>query len=358
MGFDKFNSDDEDDEPFNEMTSNAKVGRKSITAVLDEDDDAEILGFAMMSTTGDWIYAPREELMEKFEQYGIHPGLMPRKVQPWMAYSRMTNELVHSDNDEETVRLDTFDRDLQVTFRLEDGEGKYYHLYGDVYYPEEVIGEEGGKHNAVHVLTLNYLPESEKLLTPPQIDKDHALWDYCAAFMSRAQTLFAKHQENHNGSDLRGVINDFLFQGANTVRFRNGCYFVGAHHQETVEGMSEVWSWLNRHKERGQRAEIMTIPVVDSEKQRQQVERLAREKTEEMVDEAIGEALEDLTGEENVEELAEAMVREVSQAESFVSEYNALLDAEISVEKVLEERREELEDEKEEIVSSVLERLE
>lgn len=108
MGFDKFNPDDED-EPYNEMKSNAKVGPKSITAVLDEDDDAEILGFTMMSTTGDWIYAPRDEVQERFQQHGVHPHLMPREVQPWMAYSRMTNELIYTDNDEATVRLDTFE---------------------------------------------------------------------------------------------------------------------------------------------------------------------------------------------------------------------------------------------------------
>lgn len=356
MSFDKFDPDDED-EPFNEMTSNAKVGPKSITAVLDEDDDAEILGFLMMSTTGDWIYAPRDDLQEKFQRYGIHPRLLPREVQPWMAYSRMTNELIYTDNDEASVRLDTFDTDLEVTFRLEDGSDRYYHLYGDVYYPEEVVGEEGGKHNAVHLLTLNYSEEIERINTVPQIEDDHALWDYCKDFMSRAQTLFSKHQSHHNGNDLRGTIEDFLFQGANTVRFRNGCYFVGAHHQDTVEGMANVWDWLNTCKERGQRCRIDTIPVVNSEKQREQVERLAREKTEAMVDEAIEAAIEDLTGEENAEALAEAIVADVSEAENFVQEYNALLDAEMSVERVLEERREELEDEKEEIVDTVLEKL-
>lgn len=341
-----------------DMESNAQVGRKNLTAVLDsEDEDTEILGFCMMSTTGGWIYAPRDGLKEQFSRFGISHRLLPREVRPWMAYSRMTNELVNSDNDEEYTTVTGHEEQLEVTFRLEDGDEKYYHLYADVFYPESIIGEDGGEHNAVKILTLNYYPESERIATDPQIEKGTPLWDFCLDFMSRAQQLFNKHQSCHDGNDMRNVINDFRSQGVNTVRFRNGCYFIGAHYQEEVEGMAEIWSWLNEHKTRGQRCEIMTIPVVDSEKQREQVERLARQKTEDMVDEAIEAALDDLTDESNAEHLAESIVDEVSEAESFAEEYNMLLEAEMSVKEVLKDRRDNLEDDKSEIVDSVLEKL-
>lgn len=343
--------------------SNATVGRKSLTGVLDGNpEDAEILGECVMSTTGDHLYVEREWLQEQFDNYDLPPVLMPREVRPWMAYGRATNELIDTTNDETVTNVGGYSLDTQ--FRLEDGDDKYYHLYADVFYPEELIGEEGGEHDTEKIGSFNYLRDTEEVMTIPEIDEDHPLWGHWQDFAGRLEALFRRHQLCHNGNDMRDIIETFLFVNDNedvprvhTVRFRNGTYFVGAHHSDTVEALSRIWNEMNQFKKRGQRCKIDTIPVIDSEKQRMQVQRLAEEKLDGIVEDALSDAFTQLQEGETVKEIAERVVKQVSEGADLASEYNALLDAELEVEKFLESRREDFEDEKEEIIEEAMSKL-
>lgn len=343
--------------------SNAQVGRKSLTGVLDGNpEDAEMLGECLMTTTGDHLYVEREWLKEQFDTYNIPEVLMPRKVRPWMAYSRATNELVDPKNKETVTTIGGYT--LETNFRLEDGDDKHYHLYADVFYPEDIIGEEGGDHDTEKIGTFNYLRDSEEIVPDAHIEEEHPMWSDWLNFRGRLEALFRRHKQCHNGGDMRDIIETFLFVNDNpevpkvhTVRFRNGVYFVGAHHADTVEGLASIWEDMNQFKKRGQRCKIETIPVIDNEKQRQQVQRLAEEKLDGIVDDALSEAFTKLQEGGTATEIAERIVETVSEGSSLAAEYNALLDAELEVERFLEDRREDFEDEKREIIEEASEKL-
>lgn len=347
----------------NTRDSNATVGRKSLTGVLDGNpEDAEMLGQCVMTTTGDHLYVERDWLEEQFDKFGLPEVLMPRKVRPWMAYGRATNELVDTTNDETITNVGG--HSLETQFRLEDGDDKHYHLYADIFYPEKLVGEEGGDHDTQKIGTFNYLRDTEKVISEPHIDEGHPLWSHWKDFDGRLRALFKRHQLCNNGNDMRDIIETFLFVNDNpdvpkvhTVRFRNGTYFVGAHHSDTVEALSAIWNDMNQFKKRGQRCKIDTIPVIDSEKQRQQVRRLAEEKLDSIVDSALSDAFTQLQEGETPKEIASRVVDQIGEGTDLAAEYNALLDAELEVERFLESRREDFEDEKEEIIEEAMSKL-
>lgn len=347
------------------MTDNqVTIGPKPLGAVQENEEDevSEFIGFLSFSTTGEAL-VPRDWLLDQWENYDLPKSLLPKKPSNWSAYRRMKNELLEdADYKHYQIYSDEYGRNFNCKFALEksDKEGSNtYLLYSEVFYPEEIIGEDGGDWRRTRMGYMNfYRPEDDapgQLVTNFEEVKGTAHWEHVKRLGGRAFDLFQTMQTHNNYSDLQKIIDQFRYE-ANAVPIRRAVYFVGSHHQDTVEGLGNLWRDMNEFKEKGEKMRVETTPVVNIESQREMVAERVRERVNDLVDEIVNETLsrfeedDDMTAENTSREI----LKQLSDSYDIAGEYNELLSLRLSIKDILEERREELVDEQEEIIDKVI----
>lgn len=353
------------------MTDNqVQIGPKPLGAVQedesDEGDISEFIGFLTFSTTGEAL-VPRDWLLDQWEDYDLPRSLIPDKPSNWSAYRRMKNELLEdSDVRNYQVYNEQYNRNFNCKFNLEKSDemgSNTFILYSHVFFPEELIGEEGGDWKQQRMGYMEfYQPEDDspgQLLTHFDEAKETVHEEACQKLSNRAHELFREMQSHHNYSDLQKIIDRFRTT-ANAVPIRRAVYFIGSHHQDTIDGLSNLWRDMNQFKDTGEEMRIETTPVVNIESQREMVAERVREKVESLVDDIVDETLAKF--EEDDEMTAETTSREIlnelSETHEISSEYNELLSLRLSIKDILEERRDELAEEQEDIIESVIEQSE
>jgi hypothetical protein len=354
------------------MTNNesqVKIGPKPIGTVQDdeEDDVDEVIGFLTFSTTGEAL-VPREWLLDQWENYNLPNYLLPSSISNWQAYRRMKNDLLEdTEYSHYQVYNDEYDRHFNCKFELEKSDemgSNTYIVYSKVFFPEEIIDEEGGDWRSTRVGRMEFFrPEDDmpgQLITNFDEDGDGGMGtvheDACKRLGDRARELFKKMQDHHNYSDLQKIIDDFRLD-ANAVAIRRAVHFIGSHHQDTVEGLSQLWEDMNDWKDHGEEMRIETTPVINIESQREMVAERVKQKVNTLVDDIINETMQKF--EDDDEMTAEATSREIMNqlAETYdiSEEYNSLLSLRLSIKDILEDQREEMKEEQAEIVDSVIE---
>jgi len=348
------------------MDSDVSIGAKPIGGVIDEDEEVEeFLGHMMMSTTGE-VIVPREWLVEQFHSHNIPGKLLPTETTPWQAYRRAKNELLEGwDGAHYSVYNEEYDRRFDVELRLKKSNSEeidssnVYVLYADVFMPEDVIGIEEGdwRQNRLGFFDFHDDKETEHFGVVPhmEIEKDsvhHSKW---VDVYQRFNNLLHKHKECNNGQDLTGVLSDFRNNETNAVSIRRAVDFIPARDSNTVEGLAAIWSDLNKYKDRGEKCEIATIPVINTESQRELIQDRAEDMMETTVGDVVEQAFERFDMEEQSKEIASTILEEMQDMESFAMEYNALLDAKMSIESVLEDYMEDMSGEKEKVLERTLE---
>lgn len=350
------------------MSSQVKIGPRPLGAVQENEEDevSEFLGFLTFSTTGD-VLVPREWLLEQWEQYDIPQYLLPKKPSNWSVYRRMKNELLQDvDYKHYQIYSEEYGETFNCKFEIEKSDtngSNTYIVYAKTFFPEEIIGEDGGDWRSKRVGKLEfYRPENDM---PGQLITDFdeggkggmgtVHEDACRMLGNRARELFNKMQTHHNYGDMNKIIEQFR-SNSNAVAIRRAVYFIPSHHQETIEGLSRLWKDLNQFKDKGEEMRIETTPVVNIESQRDMVAQRVKEKVKSLVDDVVGEMLSKF--EEDDEMTADATAREItnqlSETHGLSQEYNTLLSLRMSVKDILEEEREELAEEQAEIVESVI----
>lgn len=348
------------------IDSDVSIGAKPIGGVVDGEEDVdEFLGHMMMSTTGE-VLVPREWLVEQFHGHSIPGTLLPSETTPWQAYRRAKNELLEGwDGSHYSVYNEKYDHHFDVKLRLEKSNSEdvdssnVYVLYADVFMPEDIINIEEGDWRQNRLGFFDFEEDKEHgtfgVVPHMEVEKDGVHYDKWADAYQRFNNLLRKHKECNNGQDLTGILSKFRSNHTNAVSIRRAVDFIPARDSNTVEGLAAIWSDLNQYKDKGEKCEIATIPVINTESQRELIQDRAENMMETTVDDVVDEAFERFDMEDQATEIASTILEEMQDMESFAIEYNALLDAKMSIESILEQHMEDMSGEKEKVLERTLE---
>jgi histone H3/H4 len=349
--------------------SQVNIGPKPLGAVEqgEEDNTQEFLGYLVFSTTGDAL-VPREWLQERWDAVGLPDYLFPKEVSRWSAYRRTMRRLL--DDPEQRVYeaySDEYNQSFTNQFELEksaDMGSNVFILYAKTFYPEELIGEEGGDWRRQRIGYFNFYRGEDddmpgQLVFNTDMDPKGVHYEQAKELRTYASDLFQKMQTHHNQSDLQKII-DLMRNRTNSVPIRRAVHFVGSHHSDVVEGLSEVWEGINQFKEDGEPVRIETTPVVNLESQREMIADRVQEQVRDMVDDIVGETMEQFAedAETTAEETAREILNQLEESQDISTTYNQLLSMKLSVKDILKEQQEEFGEEQEEIIEKVLNQTE
>lgn len=342
--------------------SQVSIGPKEIGAISEEGEEPdEYLGYLLFSTTGE-VEVPRDWLMDQFSEHELPAKYLPRDPTNWQAYRRAKNALL-DDADAKFFKVyqEEYDHTFNCKWDMEKSNemgSNVYIIYAKVFWPEEIIGEEGGDWKSTRVGYIDFDDPEGGVGGPiaePEVDKDNVFFKNFMSLKGRLQGLFTHYQDRHNFNDLQDILEDFRAD-ANAVPIRRAVYFIGAHHEDRMEALSQIWQGMNAFKEGGEEMRIESTPVLNMESQREMVANRARDMVEEMVDDIITETIQEWeeTEEQTADEAAREIVNQLSDSEQVASEYNQLLSMRLSVKEVLQERMDDFAEDQEDIIENVL----
>lgn len=350
-----------------ELTSNIEVGSVPLSAVSDAAEDPEVLGFAVMSTTGE-VVVPRDWLETQWEQRDLPDAIFPSETWSSSAYKRAMFHLLDDGHGEHY--LNTEFGQQQVTLDVKKGSGNERHILANVWFDdsvpqaEELDIDEGGEWRQTTLGVTWYDSEDQDVHISQRIDEEHPLADIWQDLIVRIRQLFETHKVSHNGDDMRDVLYDFTRYESDSIPLRDGgaVYFVPANERETIESLAYVWDEMNKeHKLGGRRTEIRTIPVIDDTDRRAQIEERATKVVREEIDRVLEDAFEtaddpdDETPEDEIiSEIQDALGDHAQTAEV----YNSLVGAKIEVRDILKDFAKEVSEEsQQDLIESTLKRL-
>lgn len=341
---------------------------KSVTG--DSPDEIEILGYAVMYTAGsDWnVLVPRDWLVRRCQELGIDELVVPSEPRPSSAYKRAIKRLKEDAIDDEHFielpRLDTQDRELhKVNLSVRDGDGhNVKHLYAEVFYDEKETGEEGGRWDDVHLGFFDY--ESDSQMVFARIDDGLTSGSEFAQLWAKYSSLVHEYYDDmlvtHIGLDIRLMMYQTTRQYTRTVmslRDGGGVYFFPAGLTDFVDSMARLYSDINQQFKRGGGTmAVRTLPVLDSESEREWIEERVRETLEKSVKKVIDKAYEQVDQGAAHSEVLASIRQNLGEHAETAEMYNALLEAELDIDEMVSETRDSLSDEdKQELIDSVLE---
>jgi len=344
--------------------SNIEIGSREIGALASDDDNPDkYIGHLVFSTTG-MVHVARKWLEEQWGSHNLPEELFPREISNWSAYRRAINQI---QEDEEllnyTVYNDAYEQAFNCHFEIEKSgeEGtNVYIVYARTFLPEEVNGQKGGNWSEQRVGYFDFYKGEDDdlpgaLVTFAEIDDENIHHSHLMDLFDSAREKEEKMRTHHNYNDLQGILDEFRTK-AQAVEIRRSVYFFPAHAEEELEGMAEIWDGLNAWKENGELVRIEKTPVVDMAEQRKIVATRVREKVEQAVGDITGEIIEEFreTEEQTADEAARKLMNQLNESEEMAGTYNQLLGIRLSIQDILDERREDLEDEADEIIENVI----
>lgn len=340
------------------LDDNVKVGGKEIAAVLDEQDadELEILGWTVIFTVGNDFVVDREWLEARATELGIPHHLLPRQTSKKRAFGRAANRLTRTAHS-----WDEHEDDVQVSLHKESH--KEYHV--------EVTDRRDGDVTATKVGGLFWDTDLDPSGMRAQVghpergtesDVDvtkgsefyELFGDYLQAFKEEMDLM----QRSNLGEDIRTMIRGFATRKSESVKLRDGgaVYFCPVTTEEVIMAMKTLLEDLNSEwKNSGFECAIDTIEVINTEEKRDMVEKRARKRVRSRVEDVIGDALDQLNEEDVIDEVVGSVEDELEDVESFADTYNALLNVEIAVEDELEDWKNRVTEEQEELIEGVLE---
>jgi hypothetical protein len=346
------------------IESNVEVSGEQLEGFIGEDEDLEeleVLGFATMSTIGQ-VTVDRDWLIPRMEELGIPEFMQPNQPRVSSAYKRALKEHRLFDTGERIVN------GHRVQHEVNSGEGNTYHLLSNVYIPASQIAEErdvqveeteegalvgpdgeevDGEWRQVQLGMTKY--DEGNMVVIDSIENEHALYEEWSRLKSKLTELFEDLQTSHVGYDFQVLTYHLRKHWTNSVPLRDGgaVAFIPATEQttEVLESLHVLLSEVNQEwKDSGRDIELNTIPVLNTDSQRQMVEQRAQDQVQEIASDLVSEAEEQIRDDMPVQEIAQEIQSELSEAEDFASQYNNLLDAELSARELIEEWFEDFDD--------------
>jgi hypothetical protein len=349
------------------MKSNVQVNSVPLDAVSDAGEDAEVLGFAVMSTTGELV-VPREWLQAQWEQYDIPESIFPSETWNSSAYKRAMFHLLDNGEDEKAVQTQTGRQ--KVSLGIKDGSGNQKHVLANMWFggdhpnAEALNIEEGGEWRQTTLGVTNYDADEQDVRITQRIDDEHPLAEVWQNLVVRIRELFETHKVSHNGDDMRDVLYDFTRYESDSIPLRDGgaVYFIPAHEKDTIEALADIWNKMDdEFKLRGRETEIQTIPVVSDTERKELVEKRAAKVVRDEIDRVLEDAFDDLEDPDDdtpEDEIVGTIEEALGDHSATADVYNALVDARIDIRDVLKDFAQDVSEEaRQDLIEDTLERL-
>lgn len=321
------------------------VGGTDIEAVTDE-TDRELLGWIVPFTIGNDFVVPRDWLESRASDLGLSPRLLPSDVSDKRAFTRAGNRV-----DDRMVA--SMEKSKNVEINLE--KVKYKRIFHvEVHDRRDEERFDGELIGVIRFDTDRGEPDYQ-----PRVDPNHEMYDTWEEYRYEFAEEYDLMKNSNLGEDVRHMIVKFFRSRSQSVKFRagGGVYFAPVASEAVVKSLDQLVTEIDReHKRSGFPCELDTIEVADSDEKKSMVEEKVRRELESQVSELVEDAIDELANEDVfVDELISDLESELDDVEGFANQYNALLDAEMTVREYLEEWRETVSGEAEEMVEGVLE---
>lgn len=321
------------------------VGGTDIEAVTG-DDDREILGWIVPFTIGNDFVVPRDWLENRASDLGLSPRLLPSDVSDKRAFTRAGNRV-----------------DDRMVAAMEKGENVEINLekvkYKRIFHVEVHDRRDEERFDGELIGVIRFDTEHGEPDYQPRVDPSHEMYETWEEYRYEFEEEYQLMRNSNLGEDIRHMIVKFFRSRSRSVKFRagGGVYFAPVASEAVVKSLDQLVTEIDReHKKSGFPCELDTIEVADSDEKRSMVEEKVRRNLEQQVSDLVEDAIDELADEDVfVDELIGDLESELDDVEGFANQYNALLDAEMTVREYLEEWRDTVTGEAEEMVEGVLE---
>ena len=347
-----------------ELDTGVSIGTQDLTGVTDIDpEEAEILGHAVTYTVGDFE-VPREWLMERMDDMGLPDFMKFRQPTDKRAYNRVRDRLVDVDNDYDAIstKVDGKTHEARVTTKKVDNET--FQIDVDVLY--EAADNEEATHGDWRNTTIGhvrYVRDDGGVVTTPSIGDESDLWSVWETYAGKVHEAKKYYKTVHLGKEFQKLMGRVVKHWTEGVKIRSAgaVYFVPARHAETMEALGTLFAEIDqKFKDTGSTLEVQTIPVISDEQRQKMVAEKAETELEARVEaaiETVEEEIEDADADADEDKLVEDLVTvfedELDEIDDFAAEYNALLEAELSIRDVIADRKGDVVPDVEEVIEEV-----
>lgn len=334
---------------------------------ISDPSDMEILGYGVMYTVGyDFnCIVPRDWLLDRINDLGIPQWLAPSEPSPHYAFDRAIKWMDEQWLDDyyiEAPRMDNgVPEDHHVTVDLKEGDGnRIWHVRAEVFFDEEESGQEGGTWARHELGYITYNKENQTLVPRKDdgLDEDNHLHQVWQDVVSGADELFQTMLTHHVGGDIRrmmhGATRDYT---NNVIQLKRSVYLFPAGMGDFVEKMAQLYEDINANfKTTGEPVAIRTFEVLNTDDKQEWVQHKVEQTLEDNLESILSEGFEKFDEGEAASQVVKVIRQNLSDDLETAETYNALLEAEIDIEKELEEQKSQVTDaDKEEIIEQVIE---
>lgn len=326
-----------------------------LKGVIGEQDpeDVDIFGYQIIYTTGDFT-VPRDELLDKLDEVGLPEWMAPGKVSPHRRFTRAINDIAE---DGEEVQF----QGHRVRFEIEPGDNSQYtkHFHAKVFHsPEETQSNEGTWED-FELGVVRYNSEEKDIAFIDRMSEDSTfapLW--YDGIKNQAEARFRAHADLHIGDDVNNMTYYLCRTWTESVKLRQACYFIPAIYdgiEQYIDGFRELYAWLNsEHKHGGETTELFAINIMDSEREREMIERKVREELETEVSGVFDDLVSEIREGAAADEIAEEVVDDLDEIEGLAEQHSATLKTELSVKRAIRNVMQTMDEDREEVVDGVL----
>jgi len=318
------------------------VGGQEIQAVTTE-DDRDILGWIVPFTIGNDFVVPRDWLEQRARELNLSPNVLPSPTSEKRAFTRAGGRV-----------------DGRQVAEIEKKENVDLHLekvrYKRIYHLEVHDRREEGEFDGEVIGVLKF--EDDELDVRPKVTPEHEMWDAWNAYVGAFKDEFDLMANSNLGEDIRHMITNLFQSRSWSVKFRagGGVYFAPPAIEGVVKAIDQLITDIDReHKKAGFPCELDTIEVAATSEKKSMVEEKVARNLEEQVADIIEDAFDEIADDDTlVDDVVDDVENELDDVDDFTSQYNALLDAEMTVREHLEEWQAQATGEAQELVDELL----
>lgn len=329
-------------------------------------EDMEIIGYGVMYSVGyDFnCIVDRSWLLDRSEELGIPDYLLPSEPSPHYAYDRAMKWMREDWLEDYSIVAPRMDNgnpeEHRVTVDLKEGDGsRIWHVRAEVFFDEQESGQEGGTW-AQHDLGFFYYDEDAQALhsvKDENLTEDNHLYAVWEDVSNAGEALFRRMLTSHVGGDIRRMMSKAVKQHSNNViKLRRSVYLFPAGMGEFVEQMATLYREINdEFKKTGEPVAIRTFEILNTDDKQEWIQHRVEETLRGNLDQILEEGFEKFDEGEAAESVVRIIRQRMDDSTQTAETYNALLEAEIDIEKALEEQRDEIDDEdREDIIERVI----
>lgn len=321
-------------------------------------EEVDIFGYEIIYTTGEFTVG-RDELMAKIREVGLPEWMAPSPVKPHRAFGRMIDDLRDEGGEAEFSGH-------RIQFDFAKGNSRYvWHVHVKVFHSadDDSVNMTEGTWIDHELGVMRY--DEGTISFIDRINEGSALAPlWYDGIKQRAQSLFSRHQQLHNGGDVNNMVYYLARQWTDSVRLRDACYFIPAAYadiEQIIDGFRELYAWIDENADKprgGQRTELHAIEIVDSERQREMVEARVRGELRDQVGDIFDDVVDEVReGEGAIEEIADEVVESLDHVEGLAEQHSAVLKTELSVKRAVRDVLDDMDEEREEVVDRVLDEM-